>query len=343
MKAAVMYETGKIRIEKKPLPVPGNDEVLVKMKYVGLCGSDLHYFEWGRIGPYIVTKPIILGHECSGEVVGKGGNVKNIRIGDIVAVEPGIPCGKCEYCKTGMYNLCPDVVFMATPPIDGALAEYVTYPEDMVFKLPETMNPIEGALLEPLAVGLHAVIQSGVRIGKCAAILGSGCIGLVTMLSLKAIGVTEVYMTDIIPKRLEKALQLGAVSVFKADECNIVDEILSKTDNKGVDAVFEAAGNSVTMQQTVDLVKIGGTILFIGMSPEAKVPYEINKLISKEAEIKTIFRYRNIYPIAIKAVSEGIIPIKDIVTDIFPFDEVEKAFLYNINNKKDVVKAVIEF
>ncbi|MGI6704801.1 MAG: NAD(P)-dependent alcohol dehydrogenase [Clostridia bacterium] len=343
MWAAVMPEVGKIRMEKREIPVPKDNEVLVRIKHVGICGSDLHYFEHGRIGSYVVENPMILGHESAGEVVETGKDVEDLRPGDLVALEPGITCGTCEFCKTGRYNLCPDVVFMATPPYDGAFVEYVAYPRDMVFKLPEGMDTLEGALIEPLAVGFHAVHQAQARIGQSAVVLGAGCIGLVTLMVLKAVGVTEIYVADLIPKRLEMAKKLGATEVFNGNETDVVKAVSKLTGGQGVDMVFETAGSRLTTQQTVELVKRGGNIVLVGMAPEGKVTYDLGQLIDKEASIHTVFRYRNLYPTAIKAVAAGLIPLKEIVTDIFPFQDIGKALAYNIHNKQDMVKAVIAF
>ncbi|OGO80986.1 MAG: alcohol dehydrogenase [Clostridiales bacterium GWC2_40_7] len=343
MLAAVMTGVKKIEMQKRPIPVPKDNEVLVKIKHVGLCGSDLHFYEHGRIGSIVVDRPTVLGHESAGEIVEVGKAVKGLNVGDIVALEPGVPCGKCEFCKTGRYNLCPDVAFMAIPGHDGAFTEYVAYPYDMAFKLPEGVGTIEGGLMEPLAVGFHAANQSEIRPGKSAAILGSGCIGLVTLTVLKMMGIAEIYVVDIIEKRLEKAKQLGATKVIKADVEDTVKTIMELTDGKGVDVVFETAGSKITTQQTVQLVKSGGTITLVGMSAESMVPYDISALIWKEAKITTVFRYRNLYPTAIKAVAAGLIPLKEVASDYFAFKDVQKAMDYNINNKNDVIKIVIEF
>lgn len=342
MKVALMTGINKIEFTERDIPKVKDNEVLVKIKHVGLCGSDIHFFEQGRIGDIVVNEPLVLGHESAGEVVEVGNNVKNIKVGDNVALEPGLTCGKCEFCKTGRYNLCPDVQFMAVPGTDGAFAEYVAYPEDMAFILPENVDTIEGALMEPLAVGFHAAFQSGIKAGQSAVILGSGCIGLVTLTVLKMMGISEVYVVDVIEKRLEKAKELGATQVFKADEIDIEQKIKELTGN-GVDAVFETAGSKVTTLQTAHLVKNGGVVTIVGMGAEAVIPYDISALVWKEATIKTVFRYRNLYPTSIKAVAAGQIPLKSIASDYFKFDDLQEAFEHNIKNKSEVIKAVIEF
>jgi L-iditol 2-dehydrogenase len=342
IKAAVLTGLRSIAIEERERPVPKSNEVLVKVKHVGICGSDLHYYEHGRIGTQVVQYPMILGHECSGEVVEIGEDVKNLQVGDVVALEPQSTCGKCEFCKTGRYNLCPDVKFLATPPIDGAFAEYVTHPADMTFKLPAGMSTLEGALIEPLAIGFHVSNHAEAKIGKNALILGAGCIGLVTLLAMKAMGATDITITDLLANRLEKAKELGATRVLKADEVEVVQEILDMTDGAGVDIVVEVAGSRITTQQSVDLVKRGGKIVLVGYAPDA-VAYDFRKLIMKEASIGTSRRYCNIYPIAIQAVGSGLIPIKNIVTSTFKFEDIAKAMEESVENKAKITKAIVEF
>lgn len=324
------------------MPVPKDNEVLVHIKHIGICGSDIHYYESGRIGDFVVEKPIILGHESAGVVEAVGKDVTNVKVGDRVALEPGYTCGKCEFCMTGRYNLCPDVVFMATPPYDGAFCEYVAYPSHMAFKLPDNMSTMEGALVEPLAVGIHATNQGGASLGQTAVILGSGCIGLCTLLALRAKGVTEVYVSDVLDKRLAKAKELGATEVINAKEKDTVEEIMRLTGGKGCDMVYETAGNKFTTAQTAKLVKRGGTVVLVGMAPDPTVAYDFGTLGSKEATIKTVFRYRNIYPAAINAIAGGSIPIAKIASDFFTLDQVPEAMEYSVKNKADIVKAVIE-
>ena len=207
MKTAVMLGIGEMGFEERDIPQVKDDEVLVKLEYVGICGSDLHYYETGAIGDYVVEPPFVLGHEPGGTVVEVGKNVTHLKAGDRVALEPGKTCGHCEFCKTGRYNLCPDVVFFATPPVDGVFQEYVAHEADLCFKLPNNVSTLEGALIEPLAVGFHAAIQGDAHLGQKAVVMGAGCIGLVSMMALKARGVSEVYVVDIMEKRLKKALE----------------------------------------------------------------------------------------------------------------------------------------
>lgn len=252
MKTAVMLGIGKIGFEERDIPTPKDNEVLVKLEYVGICGSDLHYYESGAIGDYVVEPPFVLGHEPGGIVVEVGKDVKHLKVGDKVALEPGKTCGHCEFCRTGRYNLCPDVVFFATPPVDGVFQEYVAHEADLCFKLPENVSTLEGALIEPLAVGFHAARQGNAQAGQTAVVMGSGCIGLVTMMALKAMGVSKVYVVDIMAKRLEKALELGADGVIDATKVDVVEEVRRLTDGKGCDLAIETAGTEVTTVQTID-------------------------------------------------------------------------------------------
>jgi L-iditol 2-dehydrogenase len=341
MKVARMVGIRDMRMEQEDIPTIEDDEVLVKIEYVGICGSDVHYYEYGRIGDYVVDKPLILGHECAGTVVEIGKNVSSHKIGDRVALEPGRTCGKCWYCKTGRYNLCRDVVFMATPPVDGAFAEYVAYPADMAFKLPDNVSTMEGALVEPLAVGIHAANQADVRLGQSVAVLGAGCIGLMAFKAVKAMGAGDVYMTDTIDSRLQFAAKYGA-EVFNPRNEDVVASILRLTNDEGSDIVIETAGAIPSTRQTIDIVRRGGTIVLVGLVPDGEVSLNVARLIDKEIQIKTVFRYRNIYPSAIKAIADGKIDVKSMVTHTFDFDEVKEAFDYVVNNKSEVIKAVIK-
>ena len=343
MKAAVMTGIGQIEMQTRPIPVPKDHEVLVRIRHVGICGSDLHYYEHGRIGNYVVNGPMILGHESAGEVAGFGAAVTGFAIGDKVAIEPGYTCGTCEYCRSGRYNLCPDVVFMATPPYDGAFCEYVAYPAQVMFKLPDNVDTLSGALVEPLSVGFHAAAQGNASVGETAAVLGAGCIGLCTMMALRARGVAEVYMTDVLEKRLAMAMEMGADAAWKADEADVVSLINAQTYGRGVDLVLETAGSRIATQQTVSLVTRGGRIVLVGMAPDATLPFDFGTLMGKEASIHTVFRYRNLYPVAIRAISSGTVDVHQIVTDVFPFDKTAEAMRYSSENKKDIIKTVISF
>ncbi|WP_066686063.1 NAD(P)-dependent alcohol dehydrogenase [Christensenella intestinihominis] len=342
MKVAVMNGVGKMGYTERPIPQPKDDEVLVKLEYVGICGSDLHFYEAGAIGDHVVEPPFVLGHEPGGTVVEVGKDVKHLKVGDRVALEPGKTCGHCEFCKSGRYNLCPDVIFFATPPVDGVFQEYVAHEADLCFKLPDNVSTLEGALIEPLAVGFHAANQGGAELGQTAVVMGAGCIGLVSMMALKAKGVSQVYVVDIMPKRLEKAMELGATGVINGAEQDVVREIMELTEGKGCDLVIETAGNEITMQQAIKGAKKGGTVVFVGYSIKDNASVPMNLALDKELTFKTIFRYRNIYPMAIEAVASGKVDLRNIVTDIFSFDDIQNAMDQSVENKANIVKAVVK-
>ena len=234
-------------IKEIPVPKPSEKEVLVKIEYCGICGSDVHYYEYGRVADYVVEGDFILGHEVAGTVVEVGSQVKSLKVGDRVALEPGIGCGKCEQCKEGKYNLCKDVIFFATPPVQGALKDYVVHPEDMCFKLPDNVSTKEGALVEPLSVGLHACRQGGVTLGNSVVILGAGCIGLCTLLSAKAFGASEIIVVDLFEKRLEFAKKMGATHVINGKEEDVIARVNELLRGKGADVVLEKPGGHKTI------------------------------------------------------------------------------------------------
>ncbi len=341
-KAIYMHGTNEMVWKDVPMPVLADHDVLIKVEAVGICGSDVHYYQHGRIGDFVVEGDFILGHECAGEVVEIGSGVKTLKVGDRVALEPGKTCGKCEFCKTGRYNLCPDVEFFATPPYHGVFSNYVAHPEDMCFKLPENVSNVEGALVEPLAVGLHAANQGGVKLGDTVIIYGSGCIGLVSLLASKAMGASKIILVDVLENRLKTALKLGATHVINPMEADVLKTVAEITQGKGAHVVIDTAAAEVTVKQTVDVLKTGGTIVLVGMTVKDEVAFNFMKLMGKEGTLKTIFRYRNLYPVAINAIASGVINVKDIVSHEFDFEDTKEAFDFVVNNAQDVVKAVIK-
>lgn len=342
MKVAVMTAIGEMAFEERDIPKAKDNEVLVKLEYVGICGSDLHYYEAGAIGNFIVEPPFVLGHEPGGTVVEVGKDVKHLKAGDRVALEPGKTCGHCQFCREGKYNLCPDVVFFATPPVDGVFQEYVAHEADLCFKLPDNVSTLEGALIEPLAVGFHAAIQGDAHLGQKAVVMGSGCIGLVSMMALKARGVSEVYVVDVMEKRLEKAMELGATAVINGAKEDVVERLKELTKGEGVDLAIETAGTEITARQAILAVKKGATIVLVGYSKTGEMTLPVGTVLDKELTLKSVFRYRHIYPMAIEAVASGKVNLKGIVTNEFTLDEAPKAMEYSVKNKADIVKAVIK-
>ncbi len=341
MKAAIMKGIRTIEIESRPIPLPREDEVLIRIKSVGVCGSDVHYFVEGRIGDYIVKPPFLLGHECSGEVVEIGSQVKNLKPGDRVTMEPGIPCGKCENCRTGHYNLCPDVVFWATPPIDGTFCEYVVHPANFTYPIADQVSYEEAALVEPLSVGVYATRRAQVEPGQIALVLGSGPIGLVTLEALLARGVTEVIAVDVVDMRLQKAKDLGAAYIINAKNENVIEKVREITRNRGVHVVFETAGNIGTTQMTVDVTKRGGKVVLVGIPSKAEFDFGIIKTIDKELDILGVFRYANTYPGCVDLLNSGKVDLKSLITHRFPLEKTQDALQFAHEHKAESIKVVV--
>ena len=340
-RAAYMTDIRKMEIRNIPYPELGDDEVVVKMEYVGICGSDVHYYEKGRIGSFVVNSDFILGHEGAGTIVSIGKNVTSHKVGDRVALEPGIPCGHCYYCKTGNYHLCPDVRFLATPPYDGCFRNFISYPADMAFTLPSNVSSKEGSLVEPLAVGLHAVEQGDVKLGDSIVILGAGCIGLMTLLASKARGASDITVVDVMDNRLDKAKEMGATHVINAKRDDAVLAVKKLTKNRGVDVAFETAGSDFTARECAHLIRRGGTVVLVGMAAKDSFEYDFSVLMAKEATIKTVFRYKNIYPSAISAIAHGNIDLSKLNPVEYLFDDIANAFEDNINRKSEITKSII--
>lgn len=266
------------------------------MAAVGICGSDVHYLTHGRIGEFIVKEPMIIGHEAAGTVVTCGKDVTSLKVGDRVAIEPGVPCRKCVDCKRGEYNLCKDVVFCATPPVHGNLARYYCHPADFCWKLPENVSLEEGALLEPLSVGVHSCIRAGVGIGSRVLITGAGPIGLVSLLVAKTMGCGKVVVTDISGGRLEVAREMGAGEVInvggKEGEEEIREKVKKAFGGEEPDVTIDCCGMESTIRLAMICTRSGGSICIVGYGPaEVKVP--IVRAVSREVNIRGIFRYAN--------------------------------------------------
>lgn len=339
---AILVTPGTMKIQDAPMPEPKDDEVLLEVEYVGICGSDIHGFESGPfIPPKDPNQKIGLGHECGGTVVGVGSKVKKIKVGDRVNIEPGIPCGKCKFCLSGHYNICPDVDFLATQPnYRGALTNYITHPESLTYKLPDNMDTMEGALVEPAAVGMHAAMEADVKPGKKIVILGAGCIGLMTLQACRVMGATEIVVVDMIEKRLNMAKKLGAMETINGGKEDTVARAKEILGDLGADIVFETAGARATAAQTTKLVMRGGRIMIVGTVP-GDTP--VNFLsINREVKIQTVFRYANNYPMTIEAISSGRFDVKSMVTDIYDYKDVQRAFEESLSRKSEIIKGVIK-
>lgn len=341
MIAAVLNKPFEVVIKELPLPEISPDEVLVKVMAVGVCGSDIHYYEHGRIGRYIVEKPLILGHECAGIVADVGGKVIRLKVGDRVAVEPGVTCGRCEACKTGKYNLCPDVRFLATPPVDGAFVQYFKHREDFIFPIPDNLSFEAASLNEPFSVGIHAARRANLKPASDVAIMGLGPVGLMTIVAAKAFGARRIFTVDLEPIRLEAARKLGATHVYNGREVDAVAEIMKETSNIGVDAAFETAGNPGTLKSSMSVLKRGGKMLIIGLPPQDEVPLNIPMIADKEMDIYGIFRYSNTYAQGIDFLAAGISDVNTLITDHYPLEKAGEALERARTNKSGSIKVMV--
>ena len=344
MSNKTFYMTGieKIELGEAPMPKMGPDDVLIKVQSVGVCGSDLHYYRSGAIGDFKVEFPFVLGHEAAGIVEDVGENVTTLKKGERVCMEPGVPCMKCEECLSGHYNLCKDVRFWATPPYDGVLSEYVAHPAAFTFKIPDNMSFTEGALVEPLAIGLHACNMGGVKLGQTVAIMGAGCIGLVTLLAAKAYGATRIIVGDVLDKRLDKARELGAIAVNTKEE-DFVAKVMELTEGRGADVCIDCAGFSATVDSCLSCAKPAGVVIIVGLGQDRVDGFNTSIMSTKELTVKSIFRYRNLYPTAINAIADGRIDVESIVSHRFTFDDTINAFATCHKDIRNVVKGVIEY
>lgn len=336
MKAAYLERAREISIQDVERPDPGPFEVLVKVEAIGVCASDIHYYEHGRIGSFVVRDPLILGHEVAGEVVEIGAEVRDLVPGSRVAMEPGVPCTQCLYCRTGRYNLCPDVIFMATPPVHGAFCEFLVHPASYCYLIPDHMTYDEAAMMEPLSVGLFSVERSGVRTGDRVAVMGAGPIGLSVLLSLNAQGITNVTVFDMIDFRLQKALDIGAANAVNVSGVDITVEF-----NNKFDIVFETAGSETSTTSATRIAASGASIVLVGHVVSETVPIDTNEIIIKQLNLVGSFRYANTYPRGIELVSSGKIDVARLISCHFTLDQSESALLWARDAKEECIKVVV--
>ncbi|MFN2229358.1 MAG: NAD(P)-dependent alcohol dehydrogenase [Anaerolineae bacterium] len=326
MRALVLERAGELSLREIAIEERmGPRDVRIAVRAVGICGSDLHYYEHGAIGPYVVREPMVLGHEAAGTVVEVGAEVEGLKAGDRVCMEPGIPDPRSKAARLGMYNLDPGVRFWATPPVHGVLRPEVVHPADFTYKLPENVGYGEGAMVEPLAVGMHAAKKAAIAPGDVAVVIGAGTIGMMTVLSTLAGGCSQVIVSDVVQPKLDLAQTFGPVvpvNVREADLAAVVDEV---TEGWGADVVFEASGNGKAAAGALDLVCPGGAVVFVGI-PEGPIAYDVVAAQAVEARVEHVFRYANVYPRALALLGSGQIDVKPMITDVYPFEESIEAF-----------------
>jgi D-xylulose reductase len=341
MLALVLEKAHELSLRDIDLPTkPGPNDVRIAVHTVGICGSDVHYYEHGSIGPFVLHEPMVMGHEASGTVVEVGSEVTTLKVGDRVCMEPGIPDPNSKAYRLGIYNLDPAVRFWATPPIHGCLTPYVVHPAAFTYKLPDNVSYAEGAMVEPLAVGMHAAIKAKIVPGDVAVVMGAGAIGMVTALSALAGGCSKVVITDVVQEKLDLAATLGPIVPVNVTRQSVTDVVSELTSGWGADIVFEASGNARSISTVFDPLCPGGRVVLIGM-PAAPVPLDIVAAQAKEARIETVFRYANVYPRALALLGSGKINLKPLVTDTFEFSDSLKAYDYATHMQPSTVKIQI--
>jgi len=341
-KAAYLLGKRKFVIDDFEIPECKDNEVLIRIRAIGICGSDSHYFLDGRIGDQIVPEKFIIGHEASGEIVAKGRNVNSVKEGDRVVIEPGISCGKCEFCVTGRPNLCPYVKFLGTPPVYGAFREFIVMPEKNVIKFPDNLSFAQATLAEPLAIALYGVHLANFLVGDSVAILGAGPIGLSVLFCCKVGGAREIFVTELIEERAQMAKKLGADHVYLAHRQDIEKEIKSSTSSRGVDISFECAGTQQTIDQMINIAAIGGKSVIFGIPAEDRVFFDPHLIRRKQLPVLTVRRSAFTTETALKLMSGSGIDFSSIITHRFPLERIQEALELVSSRKNGVIKAVIE-
>ncbi len=343
MTALVLKGEKDLSLEDMPVnETLGANDVRIQLQACGICGSDLHYFKYGRIGDFIVKDPMILGHEAAGTIVEKGKNVDSLELGDRVCMEPGVPDFFSEAVLAGDYNLDENVRFWATPPIHGVMRESVIHPAALTFKLPGNVSFREGAMIEPLAVGIEAAKKASISPGDIALVIGSGTIGIMTALGALAGGCSKVLISARSDEKLKTAGSYQGVVAINSVKQNLHDEVLIHTQGKGVDILFETSGNPEVFPEIFRHCRRSARAVLIGMMNDP-VPIDVPLLQMLGIRIETVFRYRNCFDKALSLVSSGKIDLKRLVSKVFPFDQSIEAYHYAAEGRPDTVKVMIEF
>lgn len=326
MEALVLEEAGRIRLRPFTLPQTlGPNDVRIRIHTVGICGSDIHYYQHGRIGPFVVNEPMVLGHEASGTIVEVGEAVRHLHVGDRVAMEPGVPDMQSRATREGIYNLDPSVRFWATPPVHGCLTPYVVHPAAFTYKLPDSVSFAEGAIVEPLSIGLQAAKKAAIKPGDVAVVLGAGTIGMMCALAALAGGCSRAIVCDLVPEKLALIGATTGVTSVDIRTTRAQDVVAELTEGWGANIVFEASGSEKAFEGAVDLLCPGGTLVLVGM-PQKAVPLDVVALQVKEARIESVFRYANMFPRAIQLIASGRLDVKPFISRSFTFAEGVKAF-----------------
>lgn len=331
-----------MEFREMPKPEIQNDnEVLLKIDRVGVCGSDVHYYETGRIGSQVVQFPFRVGHECSATVVEVGGAVRSVQVGQPVIVEPAVVCHQCDQCKSGRENTCRKLKFLGCPgQLEGCLCDFIVMPQECCFPTHGKLTADQGVLCEPFAIGIYAVKQSRMVSGMTAGVLGAGPIGLSCLEAARIVGARAIYSTDKIDARVKIAHKAGAIWAGNPDQEDIVGSILRK-EALGLDVIFECAGQQAAIDQALDLLRPGGTLMLVGIPREDRISFSIDKLRRKEITVINVRRQNHCTQTAIDWIASGKANLDYMVTHHFPFEKTQQAFDLVAGYKDGVIKAMI--
>ncbi|SHO65556.1 D-xylulose reductase [Pseudoxanthobacter soli DSM 19599] len=342
MEALVLEEKGRLSLRDFPIEETlGPRDVRIAPKVVGVCGSDVHYYTHGAIGPFVVRAPMILGHEAAGVVTEVGAEVSEFKVGDRVCMEPGIPDPASRATRLGLYNLDPAVQFWATPPVHGVLRPSVVHPADFTFKLPDNVSFAAAAMVEPLAVGVHAVTKARVKPGDVAVVIGAGPIGLVTVLAALAAGCARVIVSDVDDVKLGIAEKLGAVTPVNVRSRSLAEAVMAETENWGADIVLECSGNERAAADVFAPLCPGGVVVYVGI-PLEPIRYDVAAGQIKEARVEHVFRYAHVFPRCVAMLASGSIDVTPLITRTFPFSSSIEAFEFAASSPSGQVKVQIE-
>lgn len=340
--ALVLEEAGKLSLRDIALTETlGSGDVRISIDTVGICGSDVHYYTHGKIGPFVVRKPMVLGHEAAGVVTERGADVTHLGVGDRVCMEPGIPNPASKASKLGVYNVDPDVQFWATPPVHGCLTPSVVHPAAFTCRLPDNVTMAEGAMVEPFAIGMQAAARAKIKPGDVALVTGSGPIGLMCALSALAGGCATVFITDLVEEKLQIAARYENIKPLLIPRDDVSEHLKAATEGWGADVVFECAGAAASIQSALDAVAPAGCVVWVGM-PVDPVPVDIVLAQSKEIRMETVFRYANMYDRAIALIGSGKVDLKPLISETFGFEESIKAFDRAVEARPTDVKIQIK-
>jgi D-xylulose reductase len=326
MRALVLEKQHELKLREIDLPMDvGPGMVKIKLHTVGVCGSDVHYYTHGKIGPFVVNEPMVLGHEAAGTITEVGAGVTHLKAGDRVCMEPGVPDPNSRASRLGMYNVDPAVTFWATPPIHGVLTPFVVHPANYTFKLPDNVSFAEGAMVEPFAVGMQAASKAGIKPGDTAVVIGAGPIGTMVALAALAGGCSRAVVADLAQPKLDIAAKYQGIIPVNVKTQNLAEEIGKLTDGWGADVVFECSGSPRVWASIADLPRPGGTVVIVGL-PVDPVAVDIAALSTKELRIESVFRYAHQYDRAIALMGSGRVDLKPLISETFAFEDSVNAF-----------------